>query len=307
MILSVFYSILETFFIFAAGAFLFHRRIILPDDLTRLTRLTMDVFFPLLTFSVITGSFTREQLHTLWLPPALGFGMMFTGAIAGIFLRRLMFFKTPERIRTFHHICAINNYVFLPIIVLLNIAGEKHVALLLVMNVGSTIGFWTIGVITLRGKCGTLLETLRSVWSVNLAAVLIALIFCWFNIPVFAPAAKSIRALGDMGVPFTLLLVGAALYRYRDCLFKHIPDMVLLSVIRLLLLPLLLGSIIMLLPLEPDLALVTVVVASMPAASSSALVSQVLGGDGSFAGQAVIFTTFLSLATIPLILKIFCF
>ena len=60
-----------------------------------------------------------------------------------------------------------------------------------------------------------------------------------------------------------------------------------------------------LLPLEPDAFETAAVVAAMPAASSSVLVAQQYGGDYEFAGQAIIITTVLSLATIPLLLRFF--
>ena len=43
----------------------------------------------------------------------------------------------------------------------------------------------------------------------------------------------------------------------------------------------------------------------MPAASSSVLVARQYGGDYEFAGQAIIVTTILSLATIPLLMRLF--
>ena len=160
MMYKVFLSIVETFIAFGFGALAWRLRMIKSSDLGRLTRLTLDMFFPMLTFSTITRNFDPSQLNELWVMPLLGIAIMAVGALAGWYLKRFLRWRTPGRLGTFHHICAINNYVFLPIIILQNNYSERHVALLLLMNVGSTVGFWTIGVMTFTGG-GSVGQALR--------------------------------------------------------------------------------------------------------------------------------------------------
>ena len=233
--------------------------------------------------------------------PVLGFALMLVGAVIGHFLKRFMKHKTPERIGTFHHICAINNYVFLPIIILQSIWGDRHVALLLLMNVGSTVGFWTIGVMTFTGG-GTVGQTLRSIFSINVAAVAAALLVCFLRIPIPEPIAYTCKYLGDITVPFMLVIIGVALVNCFKSMLKHKTDMVYLSLVRLAVIPVVLLLLLKLLPLPPDVYQTAAVVALMPAASSSVLVARQYGGDYEFAGQAIIVTTILSLATIPLLI-----
>ena len=304
MLLKVFMAILETFIVFGFGVFVWKKGMIHPDDLDKLGKLTLDFFFPMLTFSTITSSFDPERLNELWLMPVLGFGLMAFGGAAGWFLKKFMKNRTPERERTFHHICAINNYVFLPLIVLQNIGNDRHIALLLMMNVGSTIGFWTIGIMTLNGG-GSWAQSIRSIWSINLAAVVAALVVAFLGIPVVGPLAKAIRSMGNMAVPFMLLLIGIALAQCWRRIWTHKFDMTYLTLVRLLVIPVLIGTVLKLLPLPADVLLVTLVVALMPAASSSVLVTRRYGGCEDFAGQAIIITTLISLLTIPLLLRMF--
>lgn len=304
MMYKVFVSILETFLIFGFGALAWRLRMIKTGDLGRLSRLTLDLFFPLLTFSTITRNFDPDNLAELWIMPVLGIAIMLIGAVIGHYLRRFLRDQTPARLGTFHHICAINNYVFLPIIILQNVWGERHVALLLLMNVGSTIGFWTIGVMTFTGG-GSLGKALRSIFSINIAAVAAALLVCFLGIPIPEPLAYSIRYLGDITVPFMLVVIGVALVHCFQGMLKGWFDMLYLSLVRLIAIPVVILLLLQLLPLPPDVRETTAVVALMPAASSSVLVAKQYGGDHGFAGQAIIVTTILSLITIPLLMKIF--
>jgi hypothetical protein len=297
-------AILETFIVFGVGIFAWRKKMIMPEDLDKLSRLTLDVFFPLLTFSTIVRTFDPAKLNELWLMPVMGFAIMLVGGVFGIFFKRLVRNRTPERLRTFHHICAINNYVFLPIIVLANIWGERHVALILVMNVGSTIGFWTIGILTLTGHSDWK-DMLKSLFSVNIGAVALALAVCFLGIPVPSAIGNAAKNLGDMSVPFMLLLIGVALAQNFRHVFTNAFDILWLSAVRLVLLPLIIVLLLKLLPLPAEVFQVAFVVALMPAASSSVLVARRYGGSSEMAGQAIIVTTLLSLVTIPVMMNLF--
>lgn len=296
--LQVFWSIIQTFTVFAVGAFAVRIGMIRANNLSGLSRLALDVFFPFLTFSTIVRNFNPESLNELWIMPAIGFGIMFCGAVLGILLRRFLFHSTPERHATLHHLCAINNYVFLPLIVIDSLWGERHIALLLLMNVGSTIGFWTIGILTFTGM-DSLKESVKNIFSVNLIAVFAALLCCFLRVPVPAFVMKTSDMLGGMAVPFMLILTGAALYFSAEKLLKHPLDALYISVLRLLVLPGILIFLLKQFPLEKDVLEVCIVVALMPAAASSVLIAKRYGGCPDLTGQSIIVTTLLSLVTIP--------
>ena len=304
MMYQVFLSILETFIVFGVGALAWKLKMIESGDLDKLSRLTLDLFFPMLTFSTITRTFNPDHLSELWVMPLLGIAIMLFGAVVGWIFKRFMKSRGHGREGTFHHICAINNYVFLPIIVLQNIYGERHVALLLLMNVGSTIGFWTIGVATFTGG-SSWKQTLKSIFSINIAAVVAALLVSVLGIPVPEALDYTFKYLGDITVPLMLVVIGVALVGSFRGMLENWYDMLLLSAVRLVLIPVALLLLLRLLPLPEEVCQVTAVVALMPAASSSVLVAKRYGGDPDFAGRAIILTTLFSLGTIPLLMGIF--
>jgi len=304
MMYQVFLSILQTFLVFGVGALAWKFRMIGQEDLDKLSRFTLDMLFPMLTFSTITRNFKPDQLTELWLMPLLGFALMVFGAGAGWVFKRLMKSKGHGREGTFHHICAINNYVFLPIIVLQNIYGDRHVALLLLMNVGSTVGFWTIGVLTFTGG-GSLGKTMKSIFSINIAAVAAALLVSFLHIPLPTVVKSTVEYLGNITVPLMLVVIGVALVNCFRGMLENWYDMLLLSTVRLVLIPVGVLLLLRLLPLPEVMYQVTAVVALMPAASSSVLVAKRYGGDPDFAGRAIILTTLFSLGTIPLLMALF--
>lgn len=296
--LKVFFAILQTFTIFAIGAYAAHRQMLTRANLPALSRLGMDVFFPFLTFSTVTRSFTRDQLGELWLIPTLALLMVLAGYLLGFAGKRLIHGKSPARTATVHHLCTINNYIFLPLIVINSLRGERHVAILLLMNLGFTIGFWTLGLLSLSSH--GIRQSLKNIFSVNLLALAIAVLFTLFNLhtPFFLTGAADM--LGGMSVPFLLLLTGAALYFGIGDLHRNAGDILRVSALRLIFIPAALILLFRWLPIAADIKEVCLIISLMPAASSSALIAQRYGGEADFTAQVIIVTTLLSIFTIPL-------
>lgn len=297
-----FLAILETFIVFGVGAWLIHRKYLDNNGIVQLSRLTLDVLFPLLTISAITRNFNTAQLLEMWQLPVFGFLVMLFGGLLGLFFKRFMHHKSPTRSAMFQHFCAANNYLFLPLIVLDNLWGEKYVGMLLVMNIGSTIGFWTIGVAAFGGA--SVRDTVRNIFSVNLYAVLLALALVIFHIPLPGAVAKVCANLGGAAVPLVLIGIGAAIYNSAGRLAHHLYDVFYLALVRLVLLPAIIIFLLKLLPIPEDSFRVLAVVALMPVSSSSVLIARRYGGDLDLAGQAIVVTTLLSIVSAPLLLTI---
>jgi len=303
MMVKIIYAIIEMFCMFGVGALAMRLKFIEKDDLSKLGRLVIDIMFPMLIFSTITSKFNPSQLNELWMLPVFGFGLMFSGGLLGFIFRYGVRNRKDERMITFHHFCAINNYVFLPLIILQSLWGDKYVALLLIMNIGSTLGFWTVGVGILSGGC--IKKTLRNIFSINLLAVVIALSFCFLNIPVPELAANVFSKIGGAAVPLMLIIIGAAICNSAHHLLKNKWDIIYLSLVRLIIIPLILVSVLKLLPLPIEVFRVVFVVSIMPVSSSAVVFMRRFGGNPDLAAQAAVVTTLLSILTIPLMAYLF--
>lgn len=305
--LKVFLAILETFVMFGIGAWVYHRKWMNEESSKAISKVVLDVFFPLLTFATITTQFRKEDFHDLWIMPVAGVMLMCVSFFFGWGLKYCMKFKTKERMGTFHHICAINNYIFLPIIVLQNLYPEgRHVALLLLMNIGSTVGLWTFGIVAFQGEIN-IKKLLQTFYSVNIIAVVVGLVWLFSPIPIPALLKNVSLKLGNMAVPMMLIIIGGALYRCAGKMFEHKFDLILISLVRLAIIPVIVIVILKyfvlkFFPIPQDMAEVLMIVVLMPAASSSVVFAKEFGGAEDFAGAAIVLTTILSLATIPLLL-----
>lgn len=302
VVYQTFLAILETFIVFGTGAWLMHRKYLDDNGVAQLSKVTFDVLFPLLTISSITHNFTREDILGMWQLPVFGFLLMLFGALAGLGFKRLMRCRTQPRLAMFQHFCACNNYLFLPLIVLENLWGDRYVGMLLLMNIGSTVGFWTVGVAAFGGA--NFKETVKNIFSVNLYAVMLALGLVFFKLPLPGVAAWVCDKLGSAAVPLVLIGIGAAIYNSAGKLVQHLFDIFYLTLVRLVLLPAAVILLLKLLPMPEEVFRVLAVVSLMPVSSSSVLIARRYGGDMDLASQAILTTTLASLVTVPLLLKV---
>jgi predicted permease len=301
MLKPIIFAIIEIFGIFGIGALARRLGHIKQDDLNSWARLIIDFLFPMLVFSSIYKNFNPNRLSELWLLPLIGFGLMFFGALLGYALKYGIKNKTRDRLNTFHHFCAINNYGFLPIIIITNLWGEKYLPLLFFLNIGSSIGYWTIGVGLLGGR--NIKSTLKNVISPNLIAIILALLVSLCGLKAYIPEmlVTICSKLGAAAIPLMLLLIGASLYGSSQ-VFKNKYDIAYLSLARLIVIPFLSILLLKLLPLPQDAYRIAYVVAIMPVSVSSTIMTRRYGGDPDFAGQAALLTTIASIASIPAML-----
>lgn len=299
--LHIVFAIVEIFGIFALGWVACHLGYIREAELDRWSRFVVDFLMPCLVFSSIVSGLEVERFRELAVLPLVGLGMIVFGSVVGVALKRGLRTRDADIRKTFHHFCAINNYGFLPIIIVSNLWGAKALANLFLLNLGSAVGFWTLGVGILGDARPR--RALRNIFSINLFALVAALVV---SLGGWADAVPSVllnitTKVGAAAVPCMLLLVGATMHPLPSMSNKR--DLAYLAVVRLVVLPILIVWTIGLLPdMADDVRRIAIVVSLMPTAVSSTVITRRYGGSPTFAVQAAVLTTLLSILTVPLLM-----
>ena len=296
MTVGILLAIVQTFGIFFVGWLARRLKYVDENDINRWSRVVVDFLMPMLVFHTITRSFEAGRLGELWPLPLLGLGIIVLGALCGIVLRMGVRSPDPRVPPTFHHFCAINNYGYLPIIIVSSLWGDEGLARLFFFNLGSSIGYWTIGVGLLGGSVR---RAAKNILGPNLAALALALALCLTGLNNGVPeiVMRISGTIGAAAVPSILILIGASLHPLPKIVEKF--DIAYISAVRLLLLPFLIIAILVQLPLHPDVRSIAFIVALMPGTVSSTIITRRFGGSPEFAAQAAVVTTILSIATIP--------
>ena len=298
MTTAIILAVAEIFGLFMIGAAARRMGYISDEEITRWSRLVMDFLLPPFMFTSIVNGLEAGRLHELWKLPAVGLGMVIFFTLCGVPLLFGLRSRDRELRRTFLHICAVNNSTFLPTVILRNMWGEGALASLFLMYLGGVVGVWTIGVGLLGGA--TFRERLKKMVSPVLIAIFVA-------IPAAMAGGKAIipplimnilNRAGGISIPLMLVITGASL-AHRGILNLSWQNLYVI-VVRLLVLPLLTIPLLYLLPLPGDIRAITVIVALMPSAVSSVVMTRRFGGSTDYAATTAFITTVLSMITAPL-------
>ena len=137
----------------------------------------------------------------------------------------------------------------------------------------------------------------------GLAAGILSVFICLMKLPVPDMAAGLIEMLGGMTAPLSMLIIGVSLAGVdpRTLLGR---ELILFSVCRLILFPVV-GILALSALIENRLLLgVCFVVLASPAGSMAAILAKQYGGDEDTAVRGVTLTTLLSVVTMPVVFSL---
>jgi predicted permease len=315
--LPIFLKTLTIFLMILAG-YLVRRQKLVDEAFNRqLSLLLMNVFYPSLILSSVVRNYTISSLAANWTLPAGSILIMLAGWSLGR-LARSGLHKQPEALqRTFLFQCTMNNYSFLPIMLVAGLFGEQAVAQVVFAAFGAELCMWTLGVQSLTGEIRSL-RTFRNLLSMPMAALATAVAILAVqallvpapptpvNQPLPAVPAFGIRdmllgafqMLGQATIPISAIVCGCRMASLDgDNLFSR--PMFGLLFLRLLAIPTLAILLLSLLPLTPATRQVLLVIAVQPTAMVSVTMAEIYHTDSHFAATAVLTTHLLCLATIP--------
>lgn len=294
--------VLPVFLVIGAGFVFRWAGILTRQADASLLGVLVKLFVPCLAFDVIVGNEALTRPENLFLPPVLGFLSIGIGiGVAFIFAR--LFLRDPVVRRTFAGTVGIQNYGYIPLPLCLALFDRDVVGVLFAFNLGVDAAMWSVGVATMSGR-GAGAGWWRPLVNPPILAVVAAILLNLAGAGAWIPEAVDTawHMLGLCAVPVALLLTGAL---FAD---DAKPGVLrggwgatgLGLAVRLGLLPLVILSAAVFLPLDQALRSVLIVQAAMPCAMFPIVLSRIHGGDMPTAIRAVVGTSLAGLVTIPL-------
>lgn len=293
------------------GFFARRRGLLSAQGTNDLARVALSLVYPALVFVSITD-LSLSDLRANASLPLFAMAIALSGFGLGLLAVRFLGRVPPETARAFLFHCLINNYLFLPLPLVLFRYGEKGVALLVFSSLGFEFLLWSLGVVLfsksfdVRQRAKALLSPPFLALVFSLAVVAARDLFSWPAPPQWLALASStvrssLKSLGAATIAMSMLVAGSrfAVLKFQTMLGWRIW---LVSAIRLVAVPLVALPVLKLVPLDPAARGILAIVAVMPSAMVSVLFSERYGGDTDFIAGALLLTHLWALATVPLFL-----
>jgi len=283
---------------------------------SEMVRVLIAIIYPCLIFSSVTR-LKAAELAANWIMPVMALAIAGTGLLLGLIALRWMKVDDPQRASAFLFQNTINNYLFLPLPLVMLLWNEQGVALLVFASMGFELTVWTVGVF-LFNRSSRLKEGIRMMFGPPLMALIFSIGWvCVRDIAnpelpaygFFADLSRRVLELltfgaetvGKATVAVSMIVSGSriAALNVQAAFDRHVW---IVSGLRLVVTPVLFILLLKLIPMDETAYGILCVVAVMPAAVASLVFSERFGGDSDFIATTLLITHLAAIVTIPLLL-----
>ena len=140
---------------------------------SEMVRVLISIIYPCLIFSSVTR-LEAQELAANWIMPVMALAIAGTGLLLGLIALRCMKNVDQQRASAFLFQNTINNYLFLPLPLVMLLWKEEGVALLVFASMGFELTVWTVGVF-LFNRSSNLSEGIRMMFGPPLLALIFSI------------------------------------------------------------------------------------------------------------------------------------
>jgi len=267
-----------------------------------LIRTTVTVLAPCLALDTIIGNEALKSPSNWLIPPLAGVGTVALGIWAARLFTRFLPQSNPMVKRTFVFTTSIQNYAYIPLPLCLALFGKETLGVLFALVLGVELSFWSIALWQLTQ--GSEKRDWRQAINPQVVTIPSAMILNAIGAEHWIPTAvdSTFHLLGVCAVPLGLLMSGALIADHINfpALKRGTRTILLATLVRVIMLPVLILTIAAFGPFDRDLKVILVLQAAMPAAIFPIVVTKVHDGDVPTALQVVLGTSLVGLFAIPL-------
>lgn len=293
--LTVFNQVIVMFLLMGVGALAFKTKIISEQTNKQLSDVVLLIVNPCI---IISAYYTKYDKNL-----AIGLLICFVFAvlthIVGIILSTFLIKKNSSRDFSLERFsCVYSNCGFFAIPLVYAVLGPSGVLFLTAYITVFNLFIWTHGIFIISGQKNKnlLLQTLKTP---VLISIFVGLFLFFTQIKLPSSLIEANNFIAKMNTPLAMFVSGV--YVAQSNIFKalKIPKIYLISVIKLLLIPIIMIIIMKLLQVGNDQLFVVLIGAATPTGVTGILFSSKFNKNPILASEIVGITTILSIITIP--------
>ena len=263
---------------------------------SELTNLTVNIILPCNIFAAFLGDITPSMLAQSGVILLCAAGLQ----LLSLILNRFIYAWIPEKKSlVLKYTTITNNAAFMGLPVLGAVFGDIGVLYGSIFLIPMRIMMWTAG-LSLFTRMDGKKKLINLITHPCMIAVFAGFIYVFLPLTLPEFLDNTVRWVGEVTRVMPMIIVGSILseVKFKEVLDRHC---FYFSFFRLLIMPAIMFVILWLLELDPVVIGVTVLMAAMPSALVTAILSEKYGQDSAFASKTVFVSTILSMITLPLI------
>ena len=290
-------QIIIMFLLIISGFVCFKIGLLDKDTNQKLSSLVLKFINPALIISSYQIEFKMEYLA------GLGWTFLFAmiTMLLSIFISKIVVREREgcdNAVERFSIIYSNSGFMGIPLVN--SMLGATGVFYLTAYITAFTLMVWTHGVMLMKKEksSGSFLNVVKAPAFI---AMLIGLLLFVFRIPLPSVINSALKYIGDMNTPLPMIVSGATIAQTNMAKSFLKPRAYLVSLYRLLVIPVAIVLILMLFHIEGTVFYTVVIAAACPAAAMGTLFAVNYGRDYLYASELFVVTTLLSIVTLPLV------
>jgi malate permease and related proteins len=296
MLSIVFQQMLTMFALMFFGFVLVKAKVITSEGTRQISTILSLFVMPATMITSFNAAFDAHRLKLLFWATFAGFLTIFTR----IFIARLLH-KKDDRIDQYATIFPNAGFVGIPLV--LATVGYEGVFFMSGYIMANNVTQWTYGQYLISGdkEAMTLRQTLLNPGMIG-AVIGLAIYVTRLPVPDFLWNATN--SLAGLNTPLAMVILGSYIANSNLLEVFAFPKAYWTSLLRLVVTAFVSIFIIYLLPIDNYVVEIVLTIASCaPAATNTAILGRLFGGDYEYGARLVVLTTLLSILTIPLIVE----
>lgn len=162
------------------------------------------------------------------------------------------------------------------------------------------IFIWSHGVLLMNGSAGSLKQTLKNLVQPSMVAIVVSLLLFLLGIRLPEVLAGPLDMIGDMNTPLAMLISGINLAESNLLDSLKRPRTYLISVLKLLVIPILTVFMLRLFHPDPLISMTVIIAAACPTGAMGTMFAMQYHKNSQYASELFTISTVFSLVTIPL-------
>lgn len=162
---------------------------------------------------------------------------------------------------------------------------------------------WTHGVILLSGE-RDFRQVVKVFYSPTIIAIALGIIMFFARIRIPSVPAQALQFIANINTPMAMIVSGVTMADTNVLKLLKKPGIYYISILKLLVIPIILVVVLSLFNIDEKVRLTVVIAASAPPAAMGTLLSIKYGRNSLYASEIFTAGTILSIATLPIVVKI---
>lgn len=276
--------------------------IVTNDIHKEVSSLVINITLPAYIITAMNQSFDRQILIDSGMLILISFAVYGASILMAPWVSRALGAKGSTK-DIFEYVMIFPNVGYMGYPVLDVAFGQKGVFYGAVFNLAFNLLVWSYGV-WLLSRHATVKDQKKGSWlNPALIAVVVGFAMFYFSVQLPTPIFKTMQLVGGISTPLSMMFIGFILSDVAVRELLHQWQSIVLSVIRLGVIPLVLLAVLRACNISGLVLGVSVLLMGMPAAANTAILAHRYNSDELLASKVIFVSTLISIGTIPILLS----